>query len=533
MKYSVTRMISLFNIISFVLAPIVSGVFLFLSFPKYDFHWLSWVALVPLLLVTKQKKPWQAFLMGWVCGLVFFIGASLWVRDFPVTNSASSLAYLYLGLYFGLFSLCWSSMLGRIGFPLLTAAPIWIVFEYCRSNFFFLGFPAVLLGHTQYTNIPFIQVTALTGVYGVSFLIVLANGVIADFIVYLIHKKKGDRINGLPKYNPLVGGVLTFLIISVVWVAGWEALPSESDGRQLSIAVVQGNIPQENKWKREYREQIISRYEELSEEASRSHPHCIVWPEASTPGFVLDDGVLLNRIVSMVRRTNSYFLIGSAEYPKFSKRPLKLKSGNTALFFSPEGKILGQYVKIRLVPFAEYVPHEEIIPWPNFIVPKKKANFHARGTEPILFVIDGARFGTLICWEILFSDLTRSLVKNGANFIANISNEAWFGKSAVSNQILAMCVFRAVENRVNVVRSANTGISCFIDPYGRITGKVSNGAEDIFVSGTLTREIHLSPPGTFYTRFGDVFAYGCVAFSMGLMVLGFFKRRHDQKGHSS
>jgi len=227
----------------------------------------------------------------------------------------------------------------------------------------------------------------------------------------------------------------------------------------------------------------------------------------------------------MVRRINTYLLVGSAEYPKFATTPVKSKkTGNTALFFSPEGKILGQYLKIRLVPFGEYVPWEETIPWPDFIVSKKKVNFHTSGNEFTLFGVEGMKFGSLICWEVLFPDLSRSFVRKGSDFLINLSNEAWFGKSDVPYQILSFSVFRAVENRVNLVRCTNTGISAFIDPYGRITDRVTNGGQDIFVAGTLTKEILIPPAGTFYTRYGDVFAYGCIAFSIGLIIWRIFRR---------
>src|SRR4030042_1882795 len=173
--------------------------------------------------------------------------------------------------------------------------------------------------------------------------------------------------------------------------------------------------------KREFRNQIFSKYEDLSEEASRSRPQLIVWPEASTPGFVLKDVTLLQRMIPMIRRFNTHVLVGSAEYPKFSKTLIKAKkSGNTALFFSPEGKILGQYLKIYLIPFSEYVPYEGIIHWPEFIVGPSTSS-HIAGTEAVLFEIDGTKFGTLICSEIIYPDLSRCLVKKGAGFLVNIS----------------------------------------------------------------------------------------------------------------
>jgi apolipoprotein N-acyltransferase len=238
----------------------------------------------------------------------------------------------------------------------------------------------------------------------------------------------------------------------------------------------------------------------------------------------LKDITLYQRMITIVRRFHTYMLVGSAEYPKFSKTLIKAnKSGNTALFFSPDGKILGQYLKIRLIPFGEYVPYEGVIRWPEFIV-GPSTNSSIPGTDLTLFDIGGTKLGTLICSEILYPELGRRMVNKGAGFLINIGNEGWFGKSAHSYQTLSIAVFRAVENRVNIVRCGNTGISCFIDPYGRITARLTNGGEDLFVEGTLTREILLSPPGTFYTRFGDIFVFGCIAFSIGLIFWAFFRR---------
>ena len=513
------------SILTFFLLPFLSGVLLFLAFPNYHLGWLAWVAFVPLLLGIWERSPWQAFLMSWICGMIFFLGITpWWIEEFQsVSILASSLGYIYLGLYFGLFGLLLSLVVRRIRMPFLIASPIWVLFEYLRSNLSFLAFPWVLLGHSQYQNLPLIQMAAFTGVYGVSFIIVLANGAIADWIGYWMDRRELRAIIGF-KNPPVLRGTIVLAIILVLWVAGWMSLLPAPSGKSLSVAVVQGNIPQKMKWKREYRESILSQYESLTGEAAKSRPQLIVWPETSTPGLILKDMSLLQRVVSIIRNNQTYFLVGSAEYPKFEKDLIKARrSGNTALFFSPEAKVLGQYLKIRLVPFGEYIPYENIIPWPDFIVQKEKRNFDIAGSEPTIFQVDAHQFGTLICWEVLFPDLTRNLVKKGADFVINITNEAWFGKIAFPYQMLSSCVFRAVENRVNLVRCANTGISCFVDPYGRVTGRVTNGGNDIFVSGTLTQKILISSPGTFYTRHGDLLVYGCIAFLVVIVVWTFVK----------
>jgi apolipoprotein N-acyltransferase len=506
-----------------LIAAFATGILQTLAFPNFYLDWLAWFAFVPLLLGIYRAKLWEALIMSLVAGIIYCVGMSP-IKDFPsLSMPAKILAHLYVSLYFGCFGLLLSFLLRRTKLSLLIAAPLWVSFEYARSNFFFLAFPGALLGHSQFQNLPLLQMASFTGTYGISFILMLVNAALADLIGYWFYKNE-ERKSLKWKATSFYSGLFVFAIVVVLWVIGWYSLPLAPSGKSLSVAVIQGNIPQEIKWNRQYREQILTKYENLTEEAAKANPNLIAWPEASTPGFVLKDLDLLQRMVSIVRKSNAHFLLGSAEYPKFDKAlAKKRKSGNTALFFSPEGKILGQYIKIRLVPFGEYVPYEGIIPWPEFIVPKDMTS-HISGEKPILFEINGTKFSTLICWEILFPDLVRSMIKEGANFVVNISNEAWFGRSATPHHILAMSVFRAVENRVNVVRATNTGVSCFIDPFGRITERITNGGDDLFVEGTLTREIILSPPGTFYTRYGDVFVYGCIAFSIGLILWEIIKK---------
>jgi apolipoprotein N-acyltransferase len=189
---------------------------------------------------------------------------------------------------------------------------------------------------------------------------------------------------------------------------------------------------------------------------------------------------------------------------------------------SPEGKIMGRYNKIHLVPFAEYIPYKDLFPWPSRFI-SKASNFIA-GTEYTIFNLDGAKFGTLICWESVYPELVRQFIKNGANFMVNITNEVLLGDTAAPYQIAAIGVFRAVENRISVVRCANNGISCFIDPIGKIIGRVhDSNNKDIFVEGYLTEEIPLSQRRTFYTMFGDVFVYMNLFMAVFLIGLSFVK----------
>ena len=520
-----------FRLLYVFLAPVLSGALLVLAYPRYDMAWLGWVGLVPLLIAITYKKPGYAFLMSFLCGLVFFAGVFDWIREvrgYQIIHHA--VLGLYLGPMFGVFGLICSFISRRRGATLaLVAAPfIWVSIEYLRSNLFFLSLPMALLAHSQSHYVHLIQFASFTGAYGIGFLMILVNATVAAIILAFFPGKNRSKLPDLKFPSKRAAITLTLassiLIIGALFY-GQRVLSQPINGKEIKVSVLQGNIAQKLKWDRQYASYIMQTYTDLTRQASEDKPELIVWPEASTPGLVLKNRRLHKQIVTMIRESRAYFIIGSSEYPKFAKQAYKKGTyGNAALFFSPNGKYLGQYLKIHLVPFTEVLPHKEIIPWPDFIVPDKDANFPIPGKEIKLFEMNGIKFGTLICWETLHPDLFRQFVKDGANFIVNITNEARYGETKASYQIAAMNVFRAIENRVPVVRAANTGISCFIDPYGRITGRVQNNDRHIFVRGYLTKNILASQAKTFYTAYGDVFAYMSLIIAIFAIAYSFLPR---------
>jgi len=433
----------------------------------------------------------------------------------------------YFGPLMGLLGLCVSSIAKRRSpIAALWAFPfLWVSLEFFRSNFIFLSIPWALLGHSQYQNPLVIQPAAITGAYGISFLLAFVNAAITAGVLYLfklISKTSRLSLSLFSKKSVLtliaaaVG--LTFVFIGYSWLS-ITVLPTT---RSIRVSVLQGNIDQEKKSNpSKYAKQIMQTYIDLTQAVADQKPKLVVWPEAATPGFVLKNMAHMNQIVPLIRATDAYFLIGSSEYPKFQKGRKfdKEKFGNTALFFSPNGKVLGQYLKIHLVPFGETIPYEGIIPWPSFIVSKEKKSFEIPGREFTLFDLENEKFGVLICWEVVFPDLFRTFVKNGAGFMLNITNEGWFGDTAAPHQMLAINVFRAVENRITLARAANTGISCFIDPTGRIYGRVEDRkGKATYVEGHLTREVNIYHEKTFYTRYGDVFVY-CTLLVTGVLLI--------------
>jgi len=453
------------------------------------------VALVPLLIAILNVSPRKAFVLSWVSGVISFALIFHWV--FQVSGYKiihHFVLALYFAPFFGAFGLAISFIKKRYGCTAaISLAPfLWVSMEYIRSNIGFMAFPYAWLGYTQHEYPLVIQIASVAGTYGVSFLLAMVNSAVAALVLNLRYRSKNLSLRPIGPISKrglfLLSATAAFLTIMTISY-GAIVLSRPTIGEKLRVSVVQGNIEQAKKWDRRYRSYILETYEKLSKEASKDQPELIVWPEAATPGFVLKDLTLLQRITGLVRETNAYFLIGSCEYPKFERSPSQIgQFGNTALFFSPNGKVLGQYLKIHLVPFVEYVPYQKLIPWPRFIVPDRTKGYEVPGNKITLFDLQGTKFGTVICWEVIFPKLTRDFVKDGAQFLLNITNEAWFGRSVGPQHYLISSIFRAVENRVYVVRCANTGISCFIDPYGRVLARIKDANnQDLLVRGVLTQ----------------------------------------------
>jgi len=513
-------------------APVLSGILLVLAFSYAALWWLSWFGLFPFLLALLRVKPWHAFFLGLLCGAIYFALFFLYMFEIPsYTLVHHILLDCYLAPFVALFGLIFCFLSRRCGIPtaLLVAPFLWISFEYIRSNLGFLSHPAALLGYSQLSCLPLVQVSSLMGVYGVSFLVVLANAGITGIVLLFWNgsNARSPITVSVPRSSTAFVVVLAGIAIISALLYGNMVLSKPISGKPIKVSIVQGDIEQSKKWDPAYAKFIMRTYLDLSRQASHDHPELIIWPEAATPGFVLKNMSLLKQITSLARDTKSYYLIGSSEYGKFDKSSIKERRvGNTALFFSPNGKVLGQYIKIHLVPFGEYVPLEGIIPWPDFIIPEGKKSFELGGKEFTLFDLHGTKFGAFICWENMFPYIVRGFVKKGAQFVVNMTNEAWFGKSSGAYRFMTAAAFRAVENRVWVVRCANTGVSCFIDPHGRIVDRLKNASgRDLFVRGVLTRDIIPMNVKTVYTRYGDWFAWLAVLISLVVVISASIRRK--------
>jgi len=240
--------------------------------------------------------------------------------------------------------------------------------------------------------------------------------------------------------------------------------------------------------------------------------------------------VVRRTVQQIALESNTYLLVGGAGVEKFKPRKEgQVPYSNSEFLIAPNGRIKKQYNKIHLVPFNEYLPLQGKIKWPRWITPLEFS--FIRGEEHTLFEVADAKFGTPICWEGLFPDLFRRFVKAGANFMVNVTNDGFTGRTAAPYQTLAMTVFRAVENRVVVLRASTTGVSCYISPEGKIVERIQDdNGNDIFVSGILVRDVPLYNTKTFYARYGDLFAFAAIGVSIAALMVSIYARWRRRSG---
>lgn len=499
------------------LLSLIGGAFLALSFPKADFSILAWFAFVPLLLAIANKSPAQAFRLGFASGLAAYGGVIYWLNivmtlygklPWPLSFCLFLLLAAYLAMYVGI--IAWLMRRGEIAgiSPLLSFPILWVGFEYLRS-FVLTGFPWAILGYSQYRILPLIQIADITGVYGLSFLIVLANVVFLRII-------KGVVMRG-PSVYPSKSAALLLLLILLTLGYGFMRLNSAAHGAPLKVVLAQGNIPQDVKWDPAFQESTVAIYERLTRNACAGGSDLVVWPESALPFYFQSNGEYTTRVKSLAAGFKTCMVVGS---PAVEQERDQIRYLNSAFLLGPTGLVLGRSDKMHLVPFGEYVPLARILPFVNKMV--AGIGDFSPGASITPLDTGKGKIGVLICFEGIFPELSRAYVLAGSRLLVNITNDAWFGHSSAPYQHLSMTVFRAVENRVPLVRAANTGISAIIDNKGHIRVMTQ-----LFKEATLTGEVQLGEGATFYTRYGDIFAELCLALSAVIALLSFRKKTRE------
>ena len=487
-----------------LLLAALSGALLSLAFPSHPDHPLAFLyhplwahcALVPLLLVLKDRGFKAGFAAGWISGLVWNLLSLYWVAytqgGGPAVVGGTGLMAAYLGLFIGLCTGLFSVLAARWGAKALALLPLlWTGQEYLLS-LGELGFPWLLLGHSQAALPHFIQYATWTGVFGVSCWVVGLN---ALFYSALVERRV-----------LLAGVALGYLL---PWVHAQSAMATTVPDESLRIGLIQPNTTYADKWGPNGLERTFSALATLSRQAAKRDPELLVWPETAMPCDPVRRAGCRGRIQALVEELDIPLLTGAphANY-------------NAAFFVQPGATTLPSYAKMHLVPFGERTPYRDAIPllrdidWTRLTGDLGPAEF-AHGTEHTVFAHPRHPFAVLICFESIFPDLVRQHVAAGAHVLVNITNDSWFGRSAGPYQHALINAMRAVENRTAIARAATTGISLFIDPFGHTYEET-----DLFTPTVAVATVPVGQPTTFYTRHGDLFAWGCL-----LVVLGAFVAR--------
>ncbi|HLC15764.1 MAG TPA: apolipoprotein N-acyltransferase [Thermodesulfovibrionia bacterium] len=490
-----------------IFLAIFSGILLTLSFAPFNLYFLAWFAIVPLLVTLWQKKSSHAFGIGMVAGFVYFLGTTYWVFNSMyyyghlstvISLFMTLLLSLYLSLYVGSFAALFNFLSTRSRCPALLIVPFsWTTLEFLRS-YIFTGFPWSSLGYSQYNFLPIIQIADLTGIYGVSFIVASFNGAIYDILYFA---KKRREVPLFPPTYTIAGLLMLTVIIVGVFFYGHYRLHLQNEGKKVRVSIVQGNIRQDIKMDMAYQNTIYEKYMSLTDKVVKDSPDLIVWPEASFPYIFGTDVINSQRLVYYQKGTNSLLLFGATLIKEKTDSDYLL--ANSALLLNNKGETTYSYDKIHLVPFGEYVPLRWLLPIDKLVA---EVGEFVSGKENTVAQTPFGSLATVICYEIIFPGLVRKFANNGADMLVTITNDAWFGDSSAPYQHFTMAVLRAVENRMPVVRSANTGISGFIDAKGRVIQK-----SDIFVEATLTKDVFIKTfQKTFYTKYGDLFSFLCI-----------------------
>ncbi len=483
-----------------ILPPLATAGLLAAAFPGAGLWPLAFIGLVPLLLWAQDRQYGQAFMGGLLAGVVFHGIVFAWFA--ALTYWVGGIVLLGVGVLFLFFSLFWGVVVacGRLfdrwapSASVLTFPAMWVLMEYTH-NHIFTGFGWGSLGYTQWNNLSVAQLASIGSVYAVSFYIVLIN----VLICLLIRHIKRAAVAA-----PVAVAIVVFCAAVPLWGRTQMRRPDMSSS--LRVGVVQPNFSLDVKWNSEYAAHMLEILGWQTELVAAKGAELVVWPESAIYGFLTDE---IGEIGGIARSNDAYLLTGSNHYEDIDRGGGgKLVYYNSAFLIDPEGRKLDRYDKRHLAPFGEYVPFKDMFPFLGKIVPAM-ADFTG-GDKMTLFTAGGKNFAVLICFENSFPHLVRRSARMGADFLVQLTNDGWFGRSSQPKQDMAIAVFRAVENGVTLVRGTNTGISCFVDPWGRISGIVRTQYGDtVFARGISVETISARAHDTFYKTHGDVWVLAC------------------------
>ncbi|MAD23422.1 MAG: apolipoprotein N-acyltransferase [Verrucomicrobiales bacterium] len=500
-----------------------------LAFPEPRWSGLAWLVPGTLLILVNGSNAWRLFGLAFLASLVFRLVSLRFLLNIPHAPGAYS-GWLALSLFSALFPAIWVSMCGvffrcglikvqwtwfkRFGFGLFAAA-LWVGIEMIQARILG-GYPWNFLGVTQFENQPLIQIASITGVYGVSFLIVWLS-VSLLFAALQIRKKTANL------WVWLYDIIVPCLFLMYACIFGFFRIGAfEEESNRVKFAVVQPSIPQQLIWEPGSKDARLDKLLELSELALLSKPDFLVWPESSAP--ITQEK--WPQLMQMLQSANVPLIFGVDDVEKDPDSE-KYNYYNSAAFMPIGGEAPVVYRKRRLVIFGEYIPFENIFPFMKYLSPI--GGSFSSGKRSVQFPLNDnlSTMAPIICFEDSFPHGVREHVLPQTSLLVNLTNDGWFGKGSAQWQHAANAVFRTVENGIPMVRSCNNGLSCWIDSFGQVRRFFGEESEDIYGAGFIIFEIPIlqSINSTFYNKYGDIFGWFCLGFSFFVVVGGFVKRR--------
>jgi apolipoprotein N-acyltransferase len=410
-------------------------------------------------------------------------------------------------------------------------AALWTALDHARA-FALTGFPWATLGYAQQGNPALMGLAPWLGVYGLSFTTALGGAGLAALAEGGAARRAGWHA---------LAGVLALVVLGALWAA--RPLPAWPSVR---MAVLQGNVDQGEKWSPQRLDRTVLRYEGLTRRAAQAGARIVVWPETAVPAPLEAMSPLRLRVERLAEEVDAVLVVGAVgiDAPLDPRAPPRLY--DSALLVTPEAGLVARYDKTHLVPFGEYLPLRALLGrFVRAIATGSAGRDVSRGEAPRKFELpepaaaagagaapgpgslETVPAGIPICYELLFPHLVRRFVDDGAGVLLGITNDAWYGRTGAPLQFLAITALRSAETGVWTARAANTGVSAFIDPRGRVRERT-----ELFERGLLVRDVPVRPPdgsATFYARHGDVFARACVVLTAIALGLVWWRGRRGER----
>jgi apolipoprotein N-acyltransferase len=522
---------------------LLSGILLALAFPRFNLAGLAWIAPGLLLFAGGGCAPGRAFRIGYTGGMAYYLCTLTWLLHIPV-KFLPILGWIALSAYLSLYPalwvwICWKffpAASGSVRQPwershfdniiragwirrtiwAVQSGAVWVALEMVLGRFL-SGFPWDFLGVSQYRMLPLIQVASFTGVYGVSFLIVWFSAALFMTSVALFQAPMARSYWAREIALPFV--VIGALIFWGMRIS--RSLPQAES--TVKMALIQPSIPQTLIWDERENANRFQQLLKLSEDALTNKADVLVWPEASVPNPLRHHDETLTAVIELARKHQVWVIVGSddAEMRPGGSTLRDLDYFNSAFAISPEGRLTAMYKKRQLVIFGEYVPFVKVLPFMKYLSPAGEGAGFTPGTKPIPFNLEplGVIASVLICFEDTFPHLVREYVEPNTDLLVNLTNNGWFGESAAQWQHAATAVFRAVENRIPLVRCANNGLTCWVDTVGAMHDLYFPDSPDIYKAGFKIVTVPVLGSGetrrlSFYTRYGEVFGWSCFALTI-------------------